>query len=161
MHTDARASTHAHTHYLNIFWNYKFTRCDSVLCGTQNFIFKHLSTKQQPHMCPLTKWMVSFLLVLRFYIYNRSVLALPENVSVSSRHKKNWWNSNQWYLVFCNSIFDFSDIIILRVQIYKMHIRQRPKRRCHNFHLLPSVINGVSFNNKAYWQWIFLKTLNH
>ena len=81
---------YTHTHCSNIFWSSKFTRCGSIKldCSAQNFIFKHLGTKQQPHMCPLTTWMVSFLLVLRFYIYHRSVLALPENVSVSSRHKK-------------------------------------------------------------------------
>ena len=82
---------YTHTHCSNIFWSSKFTRCDSIKldCSAQNFIFKHLGTKQQPHMCPLTTWMLSFLLVLRFYIYYRSVLARPENVSVSSRHKKN------------------------------------------------------------------------
>ena len=57
-------------------------------CSAQNFIFKHLGTKQQPRMCPRHHEMISFLLALSFYIYHTSVLALPENVSMSSRHKK-------------------------------------------------------------------------
>ena len=82
--------THTHTHCSNMFYNSKFTRGDSMKldCSAQNFIFKHLGTKQQPHTCPRHHEMISFLLALRFCIYHTSVLALLENVSMSSRHKK-------------------------------------------------------------------------
>ena len=82
-----RTRVQIHKHCSN---NSKFNQCDSMKldCSAQNFIFKHLGTKKQPHTCRRRHEMISFLLALRFYIYHTSVLALPENVSMSSRHKK-------------------------------------------------------------------------
>ena len=87
-HTHTHTHTHIHTHTNTPQTSFITPNSLKLGCSTQNFIFKHLGTKQQPHTCPRRHEMISFLLALRFYIYHTNVLALPENFAMRSRHKK-------------------------------------------------------------------------